>query len=319
MVLGLAVAGICAALMGFAIQRGGTCLVAALDELVSKRRANRLIALAEASALVACGMVVAELAGVLPMAPHAFAVTGWTVVGGIIMGLGAYVAGACVFGAVARIGNGEPAYFLVPIGFFLGCLAAVGLGMSHLPQATEAHSVVLSQALIFVGPLLAIAAWRLWHTVKAARGGQFAEYVWSPHVATAVIGVTFVILLLVAGAWNYTDYLAEAARLMTSRGFDRGLLLLALFGGALVGGWTAGRIKPVKPSWGSVARCLAGGILLGLGGSLVPGANDGLIMLGLPLLYPHAWVAFAGMLAAITLAFSLQNYRAAVARKASLA
>ena len=317
MVLGLAIAGLCAALMGFAIQRGGTCLVAALDELVSKRRANRLIALAEASALVACGMVVAELAGVLPMAPHAFAVTGWTVAGGMIMGLGAYVAGACVFGAVARIGNGEPTYFLVPIGFFLGCLAAVGLGMSRLPHAADTQSLVLGQALLFAGPLLVFALWRLWHMVSAARSGQFAEYVWSPHVATAVIGVTFVILLLVAGAWNYTDYLAEAARRMTSRGFDRGLLLLALFGGALVGGWTAGRIKPVKPSWASAARCLAGGIFLGLGGSLVPGANDGLIMLGLPLLYPHAWVAFASMFVTIVAALMLQQ--ATMAQKARLA
>jgi len=317
MVLGLAVAGLCAALMGFAIQRGGTCLVAALDELVSKRRANRLIALAEASALVACGIVVAELAGVLPMAPHAFAVTGWTAAGGMIMGLGAYVAGACVFGAVARIGNGEPAYFLVPVGFFLGCLAAVGLGMSRLPRPTDTQSLVLAQAMLFAGPLLVIAFWRLWRTVGAARRGQFADYVWSPHVATAVIGVTFVTLLLVVGAWNYTDYLAEAARRMTSRGFDRGLLLLALFGGALVGGWTAGRIKPVKPSWASVARCLAGGILLGLGGSLVPGANDGLIMLGLPLLYPHAWIAFASMLVTIVAALMLQQ--ATMAQRARLA
>ena len=313
----LAISALCAALMGFAIQRGGTCLVAAVDELVSKRQAKRLIALAEASALVACGMVVAELAGVLPMAPRAFAVTGWTVAGGMIMGLGAYVAGACVFGAVARIGNGEPAYFLVPIGFFVGCLASLQLGMASLPHAVGAHSLVLAQAALFAGPLLVIAAWRLWHTIGAARNRQFTEYVWSPHVATAVIGVTFVILLLVAGAWNYTDYLAEAARRMTSRGFDRGLLLLALFGGALAGGWTAGRIKPVKPSWVSVARCLAGGILLGLGGSLVPGANDGLIMLGLPLLYPHAWIAFASMFVTIVAALMLQQ--ATMAQRARLA
>ena len=53
--MGLAIAFICATLMGFAIQRGGTCLVAAVDELVSKRRSSRLIALGEASLLVAAG------------------------------------------------------------------------------------------------------------------------------------------------------------------------------------------------------------------------------------------------------------------------
>ena len=316
--VGLAVAIVCATLMGFAIQRGGTCLVAAIDEAVSKRTINRLLALAEASALVAAGMVTAQIFGILPMTPHAFALTGWTIVGGMIMGLGAYVAGACVFGAIARIGNGEPAYFLVPLGFFLGCVAALRLGMTRLPHIVAAHSPVLADALLFAGPLLAIAAWRLWHTVHAVRRRDFAAYVWSPHVATGVIGVTFVILFLVVGAWNYTDYLAEAARHMGSRLTDRGLLLLALFAGALLGGWTAGRIKPARPTAAAIARCLAGGVMLGLGGSLVPGANDGLLLLGLPLLYPHAWVAFASMLLTIAAALLVQQ-RATMARKPRLA
>jgi len=316
--VGLAVAIVCAALMGFAIQRGGTCLVAAIDEAVSKRTINRLLALAEASALVAAGMVTAQIFGILPMTPHAFALTGWTIVGGMIMGLGAYVAGACVFGAIARIGNGEPAYFLVPLGFFLGCVAALRLGMTRLPHIVAAHSPVLADALLFAGPLLAIAAWRLWHTVHAVRRRDFAAYVWSPHVATGVIGVTFVILFLVVGSWNYTDYLAEAARHMGSRLTDRGLLLLALFAGALLGGWTAGRIKPARPTAAAIARCLAGGVMLGLGGSLVPGANDGLLLLGLPLLYPHAWVAFASMLLTIAAALLVQQ-RATMARKPRLA
>ena len=315
----LAIAAICAGLMGFAIQRGGTCLVAAIDELVRKRRANRLIALAEASLLVAAGMVIAQLTGLLHMQPRAFEVTGWSVLGGVIMGLGAYVAGSCVFGAVARIGNGEPAYFLVPLGFFLGCAAALRLGMSNLPHQSPAHSLVLAQAMVFAGPLLLLAGWRLWQLIGAARRGQFAEHVWSPHVATGVIGVTFVILLLVVGAWNYTDYLAEAARGMGSRQADRGFLLLALFTGALLGGWTAGRIKRVKPSLTAIGRCLLGGFMLGFCGSLVPGANDGLILLGLPLLLPHAWAALASMSATIYAALVIQRRIGTVAVWAKLA
>jgi uncharacterized membrane protein YedE/YeeE len=316
----LAIAAVCAGLMGFAIQRGGTCLVAAVDELVSKRRATRLIALAEASLLVAAGMVIVQLLGVLPMAPRAFAVTGWTVAGGMIMGLGAWVAGSCVFGAIARIGNGEATYFLVPAGFFLGCAAALRLGMSRLPHGVAAHSPILAEALFFAGPLILLAAWRAMQIFRAARRKELLSHLWSPHVATGVIGVTFVILFLAVGAWNYTDYLAEAARHMPARAIERGLLLLALFGGALIGGWTAGRIKPVRPSFSSVVRCLGGGFMLGFGGSLVPGANDGLILLGLPLLYPHAWIAFVSMLAAIAGALLLQQQHAtAMAQRARLA
>jgi toxin CptA len=315
----LAIAAVCAGLMGFAIQRGGTCLVAAVDEVVSKRRAHRLIALAEAALLVAAGMVVAQLLGVLPMAPRAFALTQWTVLGGMVMGAGAYVAGSCVFGAIARIGNGELTYLLVPLGFFIGCVAALELGMTRLPHPVAARSPVLSQAALFAFPLLLVAAWRLSRVLLAARRGQFAEHIWSPHVATGVIGVTFVILLLLVGAWNYTDYLAETARHMATRGADRGLLLLALFGGAVLGGMTAGKIKPVQPSLGAILRCLAGGIMLGLGGSLVPGANDGLLLLGLPLLYPHAWLAFTSMLLTIAAALIVQHHGSAMVRCARLA
>lgn len=317
--LGLALAAVCATLMGFAIQRGGTCLVAAVDEIVTKRTANRLIALAEASLLVAAGIVIAHLLGVLPMAPRAFAPTGWTVAGGMIMGVGAYVAGACVFGAIARIGNGEPAHFLVPLGFFLGCVAALRLGMTRLPHVVAAHSPVLADALLFVGPLLTVAGWRLWQTFHAVRRRKFVEYVWSPHVATGVIGVTFVILFLAVGAWNYTDYLTEAARHMPTRLSDRGFLLLALFAGALLGGWTADRIKPAKPTVAAILRCLMGGILLGFGGSLVPGANDGLILLGLPLLYPHAWIAFASMLLSIAACLVLRQHTERLFRAPRLA
>lgn len=317
--LGLAVAAICAGLMGFAIQRGGTCLVAAVDELVSKRQASRLIALGEACLLVAAGMVAAQLLGLLPTAPRAFAVTGWTVAGGAIMGLGAYVAGSCVFGAIARIGNGEPAYFLVPFGFFLGCVVALSLGMDRLPRAVTPHSIVLAQALLFAGPLAMLVAWRLIRTLSAVRRRQLASYVWSPHVATGVIGVTFVILLLVAGPWSYTDYLAELARHMAGSGFSRGLLLAALFLGSLLGGWTAGRIQPALPTLSALCRCLVGGFMLGLGGSLVPGANDGLILLGLPLLYPHALLALASMLVTVSAALFLERHLSAMAQKARLA
>jgi toxin CptA len=155
-------------------------------------------------------------------------------------------------------------------------------------------------------------------TLNAARRGELRSYVWSPHVATGVIGVTFAILLLVVGPWNYTDYLAELARRMPHDGFSRGLLLAALFLGAMVGGWTAGRIKPVLPTTFALVRCLAGGFMLGFGGSLVPGANDGLILLGLPLLYPHALLALAGMLVTISAALLLERRCSAMAQKARL-
>ena len=66
----VAVAALCAGVMGFAIQRGGTCTVAAVDELLSKRRANRLLAMGEASLWVAGGLALASMLHVLPAMPE---------------------------------------------------------------------------------------------------------------------------------------------------------------------------------------------------------------------------------------------------------
>ena len=57
--LAFVIALLCAGTMGFAIQRGATCTVAAVDEVVSKRRWNRLGALVEASVWVAGGLAIA--------------------------------------------------------------------------------------------------------------------------------------------------------------------------------------------------------------------------------------------------------------------
>jgi toxin CptA len=56
-----------------------------------------------------------------------------------------------------------------------------------------------------------------------------------------------------------------------------------------------------------VLRCFAGGVLMGWGSLLIPGGNDGLILVGMPLLWPYAWLAFASMCVAIAAAQLLQR------------
>jgi toxin CptA len=119
--------------------------------------------------------------------------------------------------------------------------------------------------------------------------------VWNPHAATTVIGVTFLFMFLLVGAWAYTDVLAELARGMAGSLVARGVLLLALLVGAMLGGYAAGRWRSTPVSFAQLAKCLAGGLLMGWGSLLIPGGNDGLILVGMPLLWPYAWVAFLAM------------------------
>ena len=122
-----------------------------------------------------------------------------------------------------------------------------------------------------------------------------------------------------AGEKSLEELLAEASRGMAMMIGSRMILLAALFAGAVIGGWTAGKPKLVAPGWQSLGRCLAGGVLLGFGGMMVPGNNDGLILVGLPLLQPFAWAALASMILAIYIAFKIERRTQGVAAKPKLA
>jgi len=299
-----------ASAMGFAIQRGGTCTVAAIEEVLSQRRAHRLAAMLEASLWVAGGLAIAQLLHVAGSMPAGVAIDGWTVAGGVLLGLGACINGACVFGAVARLGSGEWAYLLTPAGFYVGCLTAP---LFARPAATPSAASPLLSAAVVLAPLFVVyALWRVRPAFTQLRTAERAQRlharVWAPHAATIVIGVTFVVTLLAVGRWAYTDVLADLAAGMANAVGIGVALLISLFAGALLGGWTAASWRSGVPSAAQLARCFAGGVLMGWGSLLIPGSNDGLILIGIPLLYPYAWLALATM--CVTIAAALLAQRA---------
>lgn len=297
-----AVAVLCAATMGFAIQRGATCTVAAVDELLVKRSARRLLAFGEAALWVAGGLLAARATGLLPQLPPGYATSLWTLLGGGLLGLGAWLNRACVFGAIARLGSGEWAYAATPLGFYLGCLAVPWLFAPPSPQPLAAGSPVLAAPGLALAAFLVFVTWRLLRALR--RGGllRWRDTVWEPHAATTVIGITFLAMLLLVGAWAYTDALAALAHGMAGSLGARLALAVALLAGAVWGGWTAGRFRATRIVAGDLLRCTAGGALMGAGSLLIPGSNDGLILVGMPLLWPYAWVGFATMCVAIGLA-----------------
>lgn len=301
------IAFVCAALMGFSIQRGATCTVAAVGEIVRRGTTNRLVALAEASLWVAGGLALAHVIGLLPNLPPGFPVNIWTFVGGALLGLGAYINGACVFGAIARLGSGQIAYILSPVGFYLGSVTTTTLFHPEppMPLVSAANGWVGSPWLALL--LGTFAIWRLFVIVRRpAAAARNWRSLWAPHEATLVIGVTFVILILAVGDWAYTTTLADVARGMDSNIGWQALLLFALFLGAFIGGLSTGQFQIQRPQASVVVRCLVGGAMMGWGSILIPGSNDGLILIGMPLLWPYAWLAVATMAISIWAAMRLE-------------
>lgn len=291
-------AACCAAVMGYAIQRTGTCMVTAIDEVLEGRRTERLLALIEAGLWVSGSILVWRLLGGHTTLPVGYPPSALSALGGVLLGLGALLADACMFGAIARIGSGQWAYLLTPLGYFLSC-AAFSPSFGQRPPMVGGAPLLDAGWLIV--PLTVFAAWRGLGAWNAARRGELAAHVWHPHQATTVIGIAFSLLLILVGPWAYTS-----ALLALAEGHHSGLAVkLALFAvllaGAVVGGWNAGSLRLRLPPMREALRCLAGGALMGCGSLLVPGGNDELVLLGLPLLQPYAAVAATAMALAIVL------------------
>ncbi|MEO8305446.1 MAG: YeeE/YedE thiosulfate transporter family protein [Betaproteobacteria bacterium] len=87
----------------------------------------------------------------------------------------------------------------------------------------------------------------------------------------------------------------------------RTLRLVALFAGAMVGGFTAGRFRSTRICGAQLLKCFGVGLLMGWGSLLIPGGNDGLILVGIPLLWPYAWIAFLTMCVTIGAALLVER------------
>jgi sulfur transporter len=301
-------------LMGFATQRGGTCTVAAVEEIFIERRFRRLAALVEASLWVGGGFLVLGVAGVLPRMPIGYAAGAITIAGGALLGIGAFVNRTCAFGSIARLGSGDLAFVGTLVGYFLGNLVIINIaspkqigGESNLLQASIWFGLL---CILLVIVRLCTHGWTIWRK----RIG-FYEHIWSPHVATTIIGLTFLVAYLSVGSWTYTDTIAELALGSMIDVMPRLLLFASLIAGAVLGAWTAGTANLIVPKLPRTGQHLSGGALMGAGGALVPGGNDGLILMGMPLLWPYAWLAFGSMCVTIYISLRLAS-RAQIASQA---
>lgn len=291
--------------MGMAIQRGNTCTVVAFDDVVHRRSWARLASIAFTWFWVAGGLTLLAFARGPALDPKIFPVTVWSVVGGLLLGVGAVVNGACTTGTIARIGSGEYTFATTIVGFFLGCLAAPYVfgrsATSHIakPAATTSldHPAF---TLAGLGIVVALTARRL----IAGPHESFRDFLrsaWDPRTAMFIVAALFVALVHFSGSWAYTDMLGDAARGETAGAGLRATLLVVMLAGAITAGRSLRGPKPIGPLSPNIIRCIAGGFIMGLGFSLAPGAFDGMTLLGQPLLLPFAWVVMAASYGSILL------------------
>lgn len=276
----IALAMACAFIIGLAVNRGSTCAVAAARDLVRARQADSLV-----------GFVVAiGVAGLLTLSARWLAgplvhlvgdpPLGWPLLaGGVLLGIGATVNGACLFGTLGRIGNGELHFLAMPVGLALG-FAAASLVPGFAPGIPAPNPLAAPSlagfAMLALFATAALAAW-LWIGSNAS-----SDRHWSYRHAMLLLGLAGSIeFMLIPGA-TYVD----AVRLSVLGGMAGYAVpvaaTVAAMAGTIIAGATAGTLRLRGPKPMALLRSLLGGMLMAAGGWLIPGGNDALLLAYLP-------------------------------------
>jgi len=304
------------ALIGFAAQRGNTCAVAAVDEAFHLRRFHLLWSIIDVVVIVAGLYAAPHMAGLLTLAPQHAPVTWHAVLGGVLLGLGACINGACTVGTVARIGSGDFAFLATPVGIFVGCGVASHFVRGWLPQVTLVSAATNHLALAVLVVSVVVVGIRIWRGadffLAPDKRERLLHRTWNPRIANSVIGASFIVLALVAGPWSYTDLLFRIARGDGSGTEFLILLSIALFVGAVIGGWLMRRWRVRHVEVAALVRSFLGGAVMGVGLCLVPGANDGLTLEQVPLLIQSAIVAIVGLFGTVLVVVWVASKRSVV-------
>jgi len=287
---------------GVVMARWGLCFNRGVRRALLERRPRVLRAFAIAVGvqllalplLVALGVAPLERstdAGGLPFLPVAQAA------GGVVFGAGMALAGGCVTGMLWKAGGGQVALAVAIAGFAVGELLIRGPGadlIATLDDAARPSSRGLPDLLgtAYAPAALVLGAVLLaWLLRRGPRGivpgvalGAVAALAWVTSEAAGYgYGLGFV------GAADGTRAALEVGRDLPYQ------LWLAI--GVIAGGALAGGRRLVLPDAGRAARALAGGLLMGAGGSVAHGCNIGHGLTGVPLLSLGSLLATAAMVA----------------------
>jgi uncharacterized protein len=260
--------------LGFALNHGSICTIIATTELVSEKRSARFIALVECAVWAALVYAILETS---PTMQQGWSPLGFLVPGALLLGIGTYVNGACVFGSVGHFGNGNLDFGFTFLAIFAVSYIESLFGL--LPdQPPVSSSVPLGPVLLAIA-LLATLGLRL--SVSLRSESHFRRLA----LAMGAIGITFTILAVLAPRFSITASVGS----IVSIPLAGAVISVCMFGGSLV----AARFRNERfmlewPTIRNIVRRTLGGVLMGLGALLIPGGNDTLLMIGFPM---GAWQA----------------------------
>jgi len=305
-----------AMLVGFAAHRASLCSVKAVAEVLTSGTGYMLRSFAMAAAWAAAVsgtlLLLTSASAVLPLerSPHTLALAG-----GFVFGLGAAANGGCSLSTLQRLADGDLSMLWTLAAFMAGALGwgllDLRLGLPSLRPLPSFWSTGQNWSL----PLLSFLwLWALWEiaryalSYKAVTGirQRLSAPTYRLSSAAAVLGVAGGLLYNLQGAWTYTNFLRAEAVSWLGAGplptVGHGLLLAALVAGMLLSSLQRGSFALKRDGRQHAGRRITGGFLMGIGGALIPGGNDTLLLGAIPTLSPWALGTYLALLAGIALA-----------------
>jgi uncharacterized protein len=303
---------------GAVMTRGGLCFNRALRRAAFERRPTLLRAFAVAvaaqlvllPALVALDvdpLVRAAGAGGPPLLPVAQAI------GGLLFGAGMALAGGCVTGMLWKAGAGSVALALAIAGFAAGELVIRGPGSGIIDALDDASRPTRSG----LGELLAVGYEPLALTIGVAAVALLFAFGRDGAAAGLALAAVAALAWVTADLSDYGYGLGfVGAADETRRAIEAGSRLpfqLWLALGVLAGAALVAQRRLRLPDGPRGARAVAGGVLMGIGGSIAHGCNIGHGLTGVPLLSLGSALATACMAAG-----ALVTWRALLANRPAL-
>lgn len=287
--------------IGVLLVRASLCSVACLRELVVDRRPDGIARLATAAS--AAGVVLLSLAAWAPNSvrlPVDPPLMRTAIIGGLLLGVGAVINGACYIGTVVYLARGQIGFLLTLAGLlFVLRVSPEPMHVDAVDATRRAMSDEARYGIALFASVLAAATALIWRRTAIDPEGRRARLL--SIAAAAGVGLLAAVLYSGHPNWNYTSVLAALARI------DRGPIMwpaylgaMVLLAGATTSAVLAHRFEFRGPDFARVYRSLIGGAVMGLGAMQAAGGHDLLLLWSIPGLARGAVVAFATM--AVTVA-----------------
>ena len=292
-------------LVGFAMKRGGLCTYAAVLQIVHQKRLERMLVFLGAAAWAT--LIILPLSWSWPdwiNLSHTHHHLMVAIIGGALLGIGAFLNKGCFFGTFVQLVSGNLNYLATLFGLSAGIVITHLYLNQYIPATLSVTDITRpnTTALTWLAGMTVFALFMAL-SVKLSGDGFIKKLAglcslsWQSSFAMIVIGTGGGLLYGTVSGWNYADVLANTTtKLINQKAAGPSVIALTSTVAMVVGGIVAAvtaREFAIRPAHLLViASCFIGGMLMGAAALLIPGGNDGLLLKGIPGFAPHAFIGY---------------------------